>query len=232
VWREVDALGAEIDDVAATYGNVRGMPSTVGRVSASESSQRAGSAIQQHKVSAALFEAETREMIRSIAACWYEHGDPEILVRVGGAGTENYMSTIEKDELAIALDWDFQFRGPARAVNREMQIQQLYQWYTTFGAILKPNRQMAVAQEAYRLLGMKNEAQVIPDSDIVRMVQEMEQQAIAAQQQAMLARQPQALPEQAGQAPAAAPQQEAPPPEQAPAEPTPEEIPQEIPPQA
>lgn len=202
-WRGMDVIGAEIDDVTATYSSTRGAPSTVGRVSAAEAQGRASSALLQHKVSAALFEADMRPAVSAMVACWYEHGDDETLIKAGGQGAEAYRNTITRDEILAALDMDFQFRGPSRAINKEMQVQQLYQYVSTFKDILTKDRLLAISQEAYELLGFKNKEQVVPDEDIAKAAEEVAMQESAAQQQAAaaMAPQPQAPPEQAQQAP-------------------------------
>ena len=205
-WRGMDTIASEIDDVTATYSSTRGAPSTVGRVSAAEAHGRASSALLQHKVSAALFESDMRPAVSAIVACWYEHGDDETLIKAGGLGTEAYRNTISRDELLSVMDTDFQFRGPSRAINKEMQVQQLYQYVATFGQVLGPDRLLAIAQECYELLGFKNKEQVVPDEDIAKKQEEVAMQEAAAQQQAAMQAQ-QAQPQEAQ------PQAEAPPPE-------------------
>lgn len=166
VWKEIDSLKADIDDATSVSTQLRGAPASVGRVSASESERRFSSAMLRMKTAAVRFEEELRRPIRQALFLWFQQGDPEILVKIGGQGTDAYSTSISKPELLQALDYDFVFRGPSQATNREMLVQQAMQWFTTFGAIIPPYRQLAFAAKVYEIMGLKGRNQVLPDSDI------------------------------------------------------------------
>lgn len=166
IWREIDSIKAEIDDATSVSPQLRGQQATVGRVSASESERRFSSAMLRMKTAAVRFEEELRRPIRQAIWLWYQHGDPETLLRIGGQGTDQYATSVSKAELLLALDMDFNFRGPSRALNREMLIQQMMQWFTTFGALIPVHRQLAFAKQTYEIMGLKGRNEVLPDSDI------------------------------------------------------------------
>lgn len=175
VWREIDSLKSEIDDATSVYTSVRGQPATINRVSASESSQRSSSALTRLKTAATVFEEEVRRGIRQALYLRYQNTSPEEMIQLGGPGTDEYM-TISKDNLSDALKYDFDFRGPSLVINKEMQAQQMMQWFSTFGQFLPQHRQLYVAREAWDIIGLKGRDKILPDSDI-----------LAAQQQAAAA---------------------------------------------
>lgn len=162
-FKEIDTLKFEIDDATGVGTNVRGNPATVGRVSASEAEKRFSSAMIRMKAAGVRFEEQTRRVLKHCLYDWFQNGDDETLVKVGGVGTDMYRKLLTREELGQALDMDFQLRGASQAGGKEMQIQQLLQWFGTFGALVQPHQQLAVAKEAYGLLGLKNRNSVIPD---------------------------------------------------------------------
>jgi hypothetical protein len=197
VWREIEALKQEIDDSTSVYTSVRGQPATINRVSASESSQRSSSALTRLKTAATVFEEETRRAIRQALYLRYQNTAPEELIQLGGPGTDEYM-TVSKENLADALKYDFDFRGPSLVINKEMQAQQMMQWFSTFGQFLPQHRQLYVAREAWDIIGLRGRDKILPDSDI-----------LAAQQAAMAP--PEAPPAPGGPGMEAAPAEMAPP---------------------
>jgi hypothetical protein len=166
VWREIDSLKSEIDDATSVYTSVRGQPATINRVSASESSQRSSSALTRLKTAATVFEEEVRRGIRQALYLRYQNTAPEELIQLGGPGTDEYM-TITRENLSDALKYDFDFRGPSLVINREMQAQQMMQWFSTFGQFLPQHRQLYVAREAWDIIGLKGRDKILPDSDIL-----------------------------------------------------------------
>jgi len=189
IWREISEIKYEIDDVTVN-ANVRGTPATVGRVSASESERRFSNALTKIKAAAVRFEEEIHVPLRQAMYLWYQNGDDETLLRAtSGDEIQRYGQSISREELSQALDMDFNFRGPSRIVNRDMLVQQLLQWFGTFGAMLKPSKQLSFARQTYEVMGLKNRNDVIPDQDI-----EMAMQAELMQMQAPVA--------QSGQPPA------------------------------
>jgi hypothetical protein len=74
--------------------------------------------------------------------------------------------SVSKAELLQALSYDFSFRGPSIAQNKDMLTQQAMQWFSTFGAILPQHRQLAYAAQTYDIRDLKGRGQVLPDSDI------------------------------------------------------------------
>jgi len=171
VWREVSEIKLEIDDASSVPTNLRGQAATVGRVSAAESEQRFSSAMLRMKTQAVRFEEEIKGLLRQSLYLWYQHGDPELLIRAGGPGTDAYSISVSKEELAHAIDMDFNFRGPSRIMNRDMLVQQMLQWFGTFQQLLKPSRQLMAARQVYELMGLKNRSELLPDEDIMMAIQ-------------------------------------------------------------
>jgi len=165
IWKLLPYLKDSIDQ-ATVSPQVRGQQAQIGRVSANESAQRFGSASLGPKTAAVRFEEEFRRPLKQVLWTWYHQGDPEILVKIGGPGADQYSLSVSKSELLQALAWDFRFRGPTQAANRELSVQQAMQWFTTFGALLPIHRQLAFAAQTYELQGLQGRNQVLPDTDI------------------------------------------------------------------
>jgi hypothetical protein len=164
VWREIPELKQEIDDATSVPTNLRGQPATVGRVSASESGQRHSSAMSRIKAAATRFEEELYRTLNQCLYLRYAKTPPEGIVKIAG-GTGEYGS-INKEELERAIKYDFNLRGPSKSLNREMQTQQLMQWFQTFGPIMSPGKQLRVAREAYEIMGLKGADQIVSEQDI------------------------------------------------------------------
>lgn len=181
VWREIPEIKADIEEATTAYANVRGAPSTVGRVSAREAEQRANSAVTRVKVRAMHHEEEFHRGLKQVLWLWYQFGDPEEMIRVGGDYPDPYL-TITKDDLLNAFDIDFRLRGATRSGSRELQTQQLMDWGKTFGPVLKPHRLMALASRIFENMGLKGRQEIVPDGDIAQAKAEYEAQKAAAQQ--------------------------------------------------
>lgn len=165
VWREIGELKQEIDDATSVYTHVRGQPATVNRVSASESGQRHSSALVRLKGAATRFEEEMRGAIRQMLYLRYQNTPEGELVELGGPGADAFR-TINKEQLAEAIKYDFDFRGPSQVMDKAMMAQQLMQWFETFGQFLPQHRQLYVAREAYELIGLRGRDNILPDEDL------------------------------------------------------------------
>ncbi len=174
VWREISEIKADIEEATTAYANVRGAPSTVGRVSAREAEGRANSAMTRLKVRGIHFEEELHPAVRQMLWLWYQFGTPELLLRVGGEDGEDPMLSMSKDELLAAFDIDFRFRGATRQGSRELTTQQLMDFDKTFGGILKPHRRLALASKIFENTGLKGRNEIIPKKDIAEAQQEFE----------------------------------------------------------
>ena len=183
VWRELAEIKQDIDETNSTPSQLRGGPSTVGRVSATEAERRFSQSLARMKTAVMRFEEEMASVIRQSLWLWYQYADTELILRISGQGDDPYL-TISKEDLLEALDIDFNFRGASRALNQEMLTNQLMQFFQGFGAILKPQRQLQLAQTTYETMGLKNVQQIVPDSDIQEMAQQQEAQQAQAEAQA------------------------------------------------
>jgi hypothetical protein len=173
VWREIPELKQEIDDATSVPTNLRGMPATVGRVSASESGQRHSSALSRIKAAATRFEEELYEPLKQMLYLRYKNTDPEEIIKLAG-GSGDY-AQMNREELRRAIDMDFHLRGPSKSLNKEMQTQQLMQFFGTFGPILPPHKQLILARETYEVMGLRGGDKIISDEE-VKMAEEQSAQ--------------------------------------------------------
>jgi hypothetical protein len=214
IWRELAEIKGDIDETNSTPSQVRGGASQVGRVSATETERRLSQALLRMKTQGIRVEEELHGAVKQWLWLWYQFGDEELMVRVGGDGPDPYVQ-ISKDELLEAFDIDFRFRGASRAANRELITQQLMTFATTFGAALKPHRVLALASRIYEGMGIKGRQEIIPDQDIAEAKLQYEQQVLM-QQQAAAVQQAQLAAGQPVQETQGAPAQEEAPPQEAP----------------
>ncbi len=134
------------------FANLRGAPSTIGRVSATEAQGRTSQAQIRMKLRALLSEQEWNAMIPQVLGLWLEFGYAEDRARVAG---EDPLAGISMGDLAHALEMDFKFRGATTAINRAEQAQQLIGAYQQFREDLTVKERRALMQSALEAVGVK-----------------------------------------------------------------------------
>ena len=122
-FRELDTIKADIDETNATPSHLRGSPSTVGRVSATEAERRFSQSLTRQKQRVLRIEDELQPMVRQMLFLWYQFGDP--VVRVAAGDGQDSIAEVERDRFFEALELDFRFRGASKALNKDLLSQQL-----------------------------------------------------------------------------------------------------------
>ena len=161
---EIQVLQNEIDDVMGTYSSVRGAPSTVGRVSATESQGRSKQAINRITQRAMRIEEDLSVLPPQILSLWIEFGRYDTRRNVMGGDP---LKGLDRDRLIDALTQDYKFRGATQASNRELMAQQLMGFLQTYGEILSPKARLILGRETLSVLGIKAARRIISEEDII-----------------------------------------------------------------
>lgn len=195
-FREIFEIKGDIDETNSSFAQLRGAPSTVGRVSATESERRMQSALTRVKLKAGGVEDQFTETLEQwLALCW-EFGTQDEKREVEDAAVnEKRMAElettglpddgVERADMLEALTWGIRMRGATRALNRELQLQQLMQWAKDFGAVLVPEEQRALAKLTLEIGNIKGTDKILQDrwTQFAQKAWEMQQQAAMMQQQ-------------------------------------------------
>jgi hypothetical protein len=196
-FKQISELRNLVDQTTATGPNVQGQSSTIGRVSATESQGRLSQALVRQKQHALRIEEEMSIVPKQFAFLWYQFGDPEIRLRIGGDDVKvDPFVSMRRENLLEVLDIDFRFRGATKALNRELSAQMLDGWLKTgTGAqALLPWEIRAVLRKIYEIQGHKGADLIITaqgSEDLEKIHQakmaQVDQQLLMAKQQAMAA---------------------------------------------
>jgi hypothetical protein len=179
-FREMSEIKNDIDETNATGQNVRGGTATVGRVSATETQGRVTQALLRTKLTAVLISEDMVSSINQIISIWQEKGDTELLKRISGAGSP---MSVSPGQLYEALAIDFRFRGPTRALNREMQAQQLQQFGQAYGqGWLTPEEMRALMKLQLEAIGLRGSTKLVTSKGTEMLTQQWMQKSGLAQQ--------------------------------------------------
>lgn len=160
-FREIAEIKNDVDETEATFAQVRGATSSVGRVSATESQQRVAAAMQRTKTRVLRLEDEASAMVEEMLALWYQHGQAQI--RIAAAG-EDPLVMVDRESLPAALQMNFRFRGASKALNRDLAGQQLMAFWKSFGSLLSPVGAVNLAKRVYETLGQKGADEILGDA--------------------------------------------------------------------
>lgn len=141
-----------IDDTESTPPSLRGAPSTVGRVSASEEVGRKTQALSRIKLLAFGVEDDLQPLVSQTIGLYYQFYDEEKLKFVAGEGNP---LIDQKAILQASLSAKFRFRGASRAVNRAELLQQLFTWGDKFASVMTPFEVRKYALRVADELGIK-----------------------------------------------------------------------------
>lgn len=193
-YREPDEMDSGIADSMGVYASTKGAPAQIGRVTGTEFQGRENRASIRFKLDSIFLEEDLYPLNKQIIAMFAQMGDDPLIVKVGG--TPNPIIEMSRSELMEAMETQWRFRGPNKAINRDMQVQQLLMWTKTFGQAQTPAEFRATARLILDLEDIRGASVIISDAGTQEKVQEYEaakaaQQAQqgANQQQADVARQ-------------------------------------------
>jgi len=181
-YQEPREMDADIADAMGVYSSTKGAPATIGRVTGTEFQGRENRAQIRVKLDSTFFEEDLYPINRQMVALYAQFGDDPLITKIGGV--PNPMLTISRAQLIEAMEQQWRFRGPNKAINRDMQVQQLLMWVKTFGSVLTPAEMRLAARLVLDLEDIRGASDLVSDEGTQQKTQEYEaaQQAQAAQQ--------------------------------------------------
>jgi hypothetical protein len=183
-YREPADMDTDIADSMGVYAATKGRDATIGRVTGTEFQGRENRAQIRFKLDSTFLEEDLAPLNRQIISMYAQMGDDPLILKVGG--DPHPMLEIGRNELMESMETQWRFRGPNKAINRDMQVQQLLLWTKTFGATLTPQEFRFAARLILDLLDIRGASKLVSAEGTMQKTQEYEAAAAAAaaQQQA------------------------------------------------
>ena len=184
-------LKNDVDEAFATPPSVRGASATVGRVSATEHQARLQQALERTKQQILRREDEQQPLLFFTMYLAYQFGPERLLYRIGGndepgnpigdlaredllqvmhaQSSEPGDDGVPQDTFIEKLRSDVLFRGATRALNRELNVQQLQGFLQLATSIsiapgytaLFPEETRTLLERIFRQLGQKGVTEVV-----------------------------------------------------------------------
>lgn len=184
-YKEPADMDNEIADSMGVYASTKGAPAAIGRVTGTEFQGRENRAQIRFKLDSIFLEEDLAPINRQIVAMYAQMGDDPHIVKIGGE--PNPVLTLDRNTLMESIDTQWRFRGPNKALNRDMQVQQLMMWVKTFGAGLTPQEHRYAARLVLDLLDVRGATKLVSIEGTQQKTQEYEMaaeaQALQQQQQ-------------------------------------------------
>jgi hypothetical protein len=180
-YQEPRELDTDIADAMGVYASTKGAPAQIGRVTGTEFQGRENRAQIRFKLDSIFLEEDLSPINRQMVALFAQFSDDPLRVKIGGL--PDPFLTIDRTELIEALEIQWRFRGPNKAINRDMQVQQLLMWTKTFGQVLTPAEMRLAARLVLDLEDIRGASELVSDEGTQQKTQEYQAQAAAAQAQ-------------------------------------------------
>lgn len=191
-YREPEDIMRDIDDATSIGGNVKGQTSTVGRVPATESTQRLQQALNRLKMAAVQFEEDLGPYIPQSLGLWYEFGDSDLRQKIAGSDP---LAGIPRESLLEGMAEDYTFRGATNAINRGEIVTSLQNFGKEYGQFLTPPEMRELMASVIDAIGVRRKKAIVSDegtkdaNDAYDMKKQAVKQQAAMQQQQMLGQQ-------------------------------------------
>ncbi len=206
-YREPADMDVDIADSMGVYASTKGAPAAIGRVTGTEFQGRENRAQIRFKLDSLFLEEDLAPINRQMLALFAQMGDDPYIEKVGGP--PNPFVELDRGTIIESMDTQWRFRGPNKAINKDMQVQQLLMWVKTFGATLTPTEYRYAARLILDLLDIRGGTQLITgqgtaqkqgEYDLAAQTAQLQQQAAMQQARMQAVQPPTSLsPEQAAQ---------------------------------
>lgn len=180
-YQEPRELDADIADSMGVYASTKGAPASIGRVTGTEFQGRENRAQIRFKLESIFLEEDLYPINRQMIALYAQFGDDPLRLKVGGS--PDPVLDLSRTDLIEAMEQQWRFRGPNKAINRDMQVQQLLMWTKTFGQQLTPQEFRYAAKMVLDLLDIRGSSKLVSDEGTSQKVKEYEAAAAAQQGQ-------------------------------------------------
>jgi hypothetical protein len=175
-FREIDYIKQDIDETNSTPSSLRGGAATVGRVSATESTDRVNRALGRQKQRVLTMEDGLKPYVDMSLFLWMQFHSSGERVRVGG---KDPFVTLRKTMFQEALGMDYRFRGASKALNRDMAAQKLENFAKLFMQYMVPKEIRALMSRTYDAIGQKGVEEVVSEAGTQSLTQQYEMQQAA-----------------------------------------------------
>lgn len=206
-YREPADMDVDIADSMGVYASTKGAPAAIGRVTGTEFQGRENRAQIRFKLDSLFLEEDLAPINRQMLALFAQMGDDPYIEKVGGP--PNPFIELDRGSIIESMDTQWRFRGPNKAINKDMQVQQLMMWVKTFGQTLTPTEYRYAARLILDLLDIRGASKLVTgegtqqkqgEYDLATQVAQLQQQAAMQQAQMQNVKPPGSLsPEQAAQ---------------------------------
>lgn len=177
-YREPAELDADIADSMGVYASTKGAPATIGRVTGTEFQGRENRAQIRFKLETMFFEEDLAPTAQQMLAMYAQFGDDPFRIKVGGS--PDPFVKLSRNDLMESMETQWRFRGANKAINRDMQVQQLLMWTKAFGAQLTPQEFRYAAKLILDILDIRGATRLVTDEGTMQKTQEY-QMMMAAQ---------------------------------------------------
>lgn len=185
LYRETFEIKNDIDESNSTPSQLRGGQATVGRVSATEAQGRFNSSLLRIKQSAIAMEDDLTPALVMCLMRWVQYGGDPINVPHKGSsdGSPFDMLEVSREEILKQIQAGFKFRGATRALDREKQLQNSFQWTNVFGQNLMPKEMRNWMKRVANMMGVRGLDQIVTDegTEIAQKMWEAKMGAAAGQ---------------------------------------------------
>jgi hypothetical protein len=144
-YNEPAEIKTEIEDATGISGYTKGKEATINRVTGVEVQGRAAQTQMRFKVDTGIIEDDLQYLPNSILSMWHQLGDDHVRLQIAGADP---IMEISKSDIAEYLNTAFVFRGPTKAVDKDMLVQQIIQATQQFADVMTPVER----RNAYKLI--------------------------------------------------------------------------------
>lgn len=176
-YQEPRELDADIADSMGVYASTKGAPAQIGRVTGTEFQGRENRAQIRFKLESIFLEEDLYPVNRQMLALYAQFGTDPLRIKVGGQ--PDPLLTISRNELLEAMEQQWRFRGPNKAINRDMQVQQLLMWTKAFGQQLTPQEFRYAARLILDLEDIRGASKLVSDEGTAQKTKEYEAAAQA-----------------------------------------------------
>lgn len=161
-FRTEQEIKNDVDEAQSTYSNLKGAPSAIGRVSATDTERRHSQALSRIKLQAGSLEDDLSQTATQIAFLIYQKGDAEYQFRVVG-DEQNPFVDLKREDFLEAIQMDYRFRGATKALNRDSIVQQITAIVKEFATVMAPKEMRSAGLRVYETSGLKGKQQIFTD---------------------------------------------------------------------
>jgi hypothetical protein len=144
-YREPAEIKSEIEDATGVSGYTKGKEATINPVTGVEVKGRAGQTQMRFKVDTGVIEDDLSKLPNSILSMWHQLGDETVRLQVAGSDP---ILEVSKSDIAQYLQTNFQFRGPTKAKDPDMLVQQILMATQQYADVMDPIER----RNAYKLV--------------------------------------------------------------------------------